>query len=392
MNCRKCGCEILETDERCPMCNALQRRVEKKIKKPRDRMRRKGQRLSVKEGLVLVGVFAVVTGFVIFHFNLFGQRRPHLSIAEMAVFINRIDGYTTGHLSVHMTETRVYIPGHHGDIIVFDHDMSYVETIKIDGDVMIFDHDGNHVGTRRLLNRDLEAGTLYVTDESIYFMSSSFGFLRQDLSTGQTEQISDFTRSQHVSAHFQYVPGIDGRWYYFNDPFNDDRFFYIDDIHETRSLYEVSINEESRNLIATDIVNMTVSAEYLVLVKRYRAFDNGVYLYQEATNSFRNLGFNLRWPGNVALIGDDLFINDADSGSGGILYHRSLSDGSVREIASDIQWFAVVGDYIIYQTLDWEDLNIYVMDFEGNHSRTLIGYEREWTEDGDGWNLIRIAP
>ena len=38
MNCRKCGCLILETDLRCPMCNAKQRALrEKKIKASKTR-------------------------------------------------------------------------------------------------------------------------------------------------------------------------------------------------------------------------------------------------------------------------------------------------------------------------------------------------------------------
>ena len=387
MKCRKCGCEILETDERCPMCDARQRGVNKKSKKryPSDSEKVKnGDSISKRGIIVLVVLLCVVVSFVIFRSDLLGVRE--FSIPEMALFLNRIDGHTTGNHQIQMTEDRVYIAGRHGNVIVFDHNMTHVETINIDGEVMVYDNERNHVSTYRL-GRYLSANTLYIADESIYFIDSFLGLLRYDLNTEIVEQIGEI-------SDFQYVLGVGtgGQWYYFTDPYNEDRFFYIDDIYGARNLYGVNILEEEHNLIASDVETLAIIPDYLIIASR-----QGIYIYHEESSERSYLDFdfsrfgidNSITTGGIFVKDDDLFILD---GWDNILYHKTLSGGYVREIINDIWWFAVVGNYIIYQTTDWEDLNIYVMDLEGNNMRILISYERKWSEDEEYWFPIRTAP
>ena len=388
MHCRKCGCEILETDERCPMCDSKQR--SKKTKRyASDSVRRRKEEKKENAGkrrivalFVLFGVFGVFflvvsflnSRFHLFYFDLFNQSRP--TIAEKLIFIDRIDGHTTGHNGIHMTEDRVYITENYGDIIIFDHNMNYVETINIDKEVMFFDDDRNHVADVRLTNRHLEARTLYVTDESIYFIGNGLGFLRYDFNTEIVEHIAEVPSR----------PGANCQWIYFNDPFNSDRFFYISSVHR-RNLYEVYIPEESRQRIASNVSAVAVIPDYLLLVKRNERQSFSVYLHHEETGEVRDLGIELSVPCNMVVIGDDLFISDQRYR---ILYRKSLSEEYVREISNQVWWFAIAGEYIIYTPGSTSD--IYLMDLEGNRIRTLISYEMEWNESREYRIRVRTEP
>ena len=383
MNCRKCGCLILETDERCPMCEARQHiGREKKVKERYiSNSDRAGEHNSKKKTIAVFSLLGMVVLLIIFLFNR-SNERSGLTIAEMAIFINLIDGYTTGHHSINMTDDFVYIAGYHGDIMVFDHSMNYVETIHIDGDVMIFDDDLNHVSTRRFTDSYLNAHTLYVRDEGVYFMSSHFGFLHYDFNTGETRQIVEL-------RGLQYIPGWDGGWYYYKDPFNEERFWSVEDIHKERNLYEINILEKTRHLIASDVLTLAVIPDYLII-----ATSQGVYFYHEETSERTYLELDFATFGlndsistrRIYVRDDDLFLIDSWSN---ILYHKTLSSGYVRAVADNIDWFAIIGDFIIYGIRELGHFDTYIMDHDGNNARTLISYEDQ--RDDDGF-LIRSAP
>lgn len=369
INCKKCRALIETTDARCPMCDTWQN---PRLKKQNRIDRSIEGRLSNEGGLskkgtiiLLLGIFLVVAIFLgVRHYRRYIMALPMASIDEIAEVIHLVNPHKTGRSDIYVTDAHIYLLGVHQDVIIFDRNLNYIETIFLGAN---------------------NNGALSVRDGGIYFVNSFLGVLRYDFETERLEQYNDIQGFYH--------------WHFFSDPFNESRFFALGNF---RNLYEIMISDLSRRLVATDVSTMTVTPDYLVI-----ATADGVYIYDEKASVRRtvNLDFTTQRDGSIitnqiVVSGNNLFITD-DGNRNLPLYHTTLNGGPVRELANNVRRFFITDNYIMYETsnrLNNEDLfqthlrNVYVLDFDGNYIRTLLTYEWAYNEDGGYWYGIRIAP
>lgn len=394
MICKKCDFENFDGDTHCSMCGAKlkskRRRVKAEISQYQEpELGKRGSKVFVIAIIAIVGVgcLALIGRFLPDALRLIetftqvettvgstnapanisaqpGQTNASTSLFsnEEIAFMNRMNGHTGNH-GIHMTQNHIYISQFGGTIAVFDHEFNQLPSIDLNNDW--------HT-----------AATINVFEDAIYFTTWEGNFYRHDLTTGTNELIRNGVFSNQIDGRMMTYFSFDDAWYslgifsynldtgigttisdsqaissYFNDP-RSDRFFYIDGI----TLYETTLTNNERTLVSDFAWTIALNDQYLF----WSSFNDGFYRKNLATSeqTFVELDFMTN---RMAVIGDQILVNNFD----GDLYTMLVTDEIPVRIATDVNHFVVVGNYIIFE--NWaSSLNFYVMNRNGGDRRVLI--------------------
>lgn len=395
MICKKCDHENFEGDTHCSMCSA-------KLKLNSGGKPGIGRLFATIASLLFIGV-VLVAGIVSIIGGFLGanQENPVVEVgigedenhiddefipeslvtesftSEEIAFMNRMNQMKRSNnrssiQAIFMTENHVYIAQPDGAVSIYDHQLIYLETIR--------------VSDRRVIN-------LYVTDEAIYFETSFHGFYRYDLASGIRTELSNrrylvdtsidgylvplhsansqgevgiFVHNLQTNAITLLVSGLGfedyALWDYFNDPVRNRTFLHINGYR----LYETMLTDGSMRLITDEATSrIALSPDYLVWIASPETY--GFYLYDLETSltSFIATDF---WVAEISVIGNQVLMTDFSQR----LYSMELNaDDSPLQIAADIATFVVVGNHIIYERTDRYHFNLYTMNRQGNNSRFL---------------------
>jgi len=374
MNCRKCGCGILEDFEHCPMCGAKQRHAANRGSKAKDNKNTKVLKGTSKQrlNLAIVAIISVLATLAIvaarfFLINGIGfdgtVSSQNRELNEHYFFLNQMNN-ATSRGNVYFTADSVYIISpNFGEIVIFDRDFNEESVIRVQDEWEIIEN-------------------LYVTDDAIYYTVLFEGYLyRYDRETSQNQQIADNIFRQTI---------IGDHVFYLSESWDDSNLYVFDKAHnETRILFEGDIRQFSINIHDNTIL-------FIDDLSLYRMGFNGDNLEQlsDDTWGFAFDGEMIIW----YTLSAEIFMMDLNIGeeilvAEGIdpfsvlftenyvvfmdwldnLHVANLSYNDSRQLAVNVINYAIVGDYIVYE--HWDTFDIHVMDFYGN-SRMLI--EDEW--------------
>ena len=357
MNCRKCGCEILEGTERCPICDAKQRnRLDNRV-------------VIILSALTTLAVIGI--GFVLFNvvdFDSIGNDFRDRGASDQYFFLNQMNGDTSNG-RIYLTEDTIYFAPFFsdGEIIVFDHDFNEESIIKVRD-------DGMHIDK------------IYRTDDAIYYTAGFEGDLyRYERETGQSQQLVSNVFRQTV---------VDNQIFYLSEPWGDSSLYVFDKVSgETNIVHEGNVNQFSINTLDDTIIfkeNVSLyrmdfngdNLEQLNDDTLWFSFDGETLVwYAQEGGTFMmdiNTGEEIRvseevLPFNILIVEDYIVFTEWNTDRYRDLYIINRSSNHLQQLAADVVSFATVGDYIVYELRD--SPNLYATDFEGN-SRMLVENER----------------
>jgi len=375
MNCRKCGCEILEGTERCPMCDTKQRGAKRKpkINSAEMLMESGEQRRSSNNALIVIISILVTSAVVAIGFVLFNA----------ADFDNNEDSHTqeqeTDDQYFFLNQMNMHNISIQGSIYVTE-DSIYV--MSFGGVITVFDHDFNEEAVIRLRDEWALIGRFYVTDDSIYYTTGfDEGYLyRYDRETSENQQLASNVFNKTIVG--DQVFHLSAEWDMSN------LYVFDKETGETSVVFEGDVWEFLINTLDNTIIFTDGGSLYRIDFDG----DNFEQLNSDHTRGFAFDGHTLIW----TTLSYDVYMMDINTGEeinvtqefdpfkmlltedyfvfmewndGGDLYIVNRSSNHSQQVASDVLSFAVVGEYIVYGV--GESFNIYVMDFAGN-SRVLI--------------------
>ena len=411
-NCRKCGCLILETDERCPMCDTKQRkrRDQKSKEKSQTQNPNIGGHMPTHNRGILVG-FAIVVGIVLFAgFAFFlitqieqiefdtlisqpeiviiddeinRQETIRFSLAETPLawdftsndltMINQMNqNMVLGHvLNIFMADDAVYMMTTLGDII---RTTDYFETYDLFfeykfGSIMFSFHliDGKLYYTARSRNAEGESVmSLYryhfdtINDE--YDLDYLAG-----LGTGQSEQIVENVFSEVIINNkvFYKTDSLESNLYVFDMTTGENqvlieqviRYFIVDYANERlifednqRNLYQSDLDGANQIHIHDRVGSFAFNGEFLVFT---------TILGDLFTLNFKTYEQQHVWDADLRLR-DLTFLGQAiiARSQADDLYLIDLADLSNKTvILDDISPFASIGNHLIYTQWDGDDIN-----------------------------------
>ena len=393
MKCRKCGNDVLDDVQRCSMCDANQHEggnsnAETSCTRKDDRLANKRTRSNntvIAIISVLVTIAVVSIGFVLFHvidFESFGSDQ----VTDAYFLLNQANRRSS---SVH---GQVYRGGSSGRVYVTE-EMIYIATRRR-GEVVVFDHDLNRRSSFRIHDDWFNGMLIHVTADAIYYtLSPTSGDLyRYDRATSENQQIaSDIYHLRIVGDQVFYLSDrrIHGNIYALNLVSNEEtgevsigerdvvfqgsvsEYFVnpVDNIivfRDRDSLFHIDFEGNNLERITNDVYEFSYDGE---IVTWFTRTYESIYTLNLDTNEQTQLDVDIEAFSSVFIISDYIF----SQGWYGFDFIGREDPTDPPLLGRDLQYFSVVGNYIIYEIYDprHSNHNTYVLDIGGD-SRVLI--------------------
>jgi len=378
MNCRKCGCLILETDERCPMCNTKQRNEGRTERNTADNA--KGKPMLLIGILVVTAIFAI--GFVLFHTLDFQSsdagnlesvenRFTFINFSENDIFLlNQARNDRTA--TTFITENGIYFIGE-------------ISVLPI-GSRLLRTSDYFQTNEEIGILGDWFIDSIHVVEDGVYY--TTFGDLYHHcLLSGESTKIADEINNKvivdHLVFHQRDAYWDSGSLYVF-DLISGERRLLIEDIGDfvvdpenDRIIFQVS--GEILGLDPTDLFQADLIGEAITLL-RHDSWDFTVgnnlmafeydfnYLIRNlATGEMSTLAIDQRFQlRNSVFVGEYLVAMCRDRN----LWIIDTRSHYYHQLTDRVHSFMVLGNQIIYVL--WENRNdVHITNLDGN-SRNIL--------------------
>lgn len=374
MKCEKCGDEILDGAQSCLMCSVTQydNRYELADESPSVKSPRVNNTVIAKIS-ALVMIVVVSLGLASCHFDNIASDN-----ATDAYFLlnqanrrnsNAFSSTNRGRLSgrVYVTEDAIYIATKRGEIVEFDHDFNQRSSFSI--------YDGRF------------GMLIHVTEDTIYYTLShiSGNLYRYDRATGENQQIaSDIYHIRVVGDQVFHLNDrrIYGNIYVLNLTSGEKDVVFegsvseyflnpVDNVIVLRdrdSLFRIDLEGNNLERITNDVDEFGYDGEIVTWLSRT---DETLYTLNLATNEQTQSDIDVDALSSVYIMSDYIF---SQGWYGFDLIGREEPTDSPL-LGRDLQYFAVVGNYIIYErdNLNRRERsdNVYVITI-GGESKVLI--------------------
>ena len=377
MNCRKCGCLILETDERCPMCNAKQGNMERKERSIAGNTKRKS--------IIFIGILIVTVTFTIGFVLFYTIGSQSSSVDNLEVIENRV-------AFVDLSKNDIFLLNqarndHTATTFITENGIYFV------GETSVFPTGSWLVRTTDYFETIEEVGLLgswfidsiYVLEDGVYY--TAFGDLYHHcLLNGESTKIADEINNKVIVDHLvfhQRGEHWDAEPLYIFDLISGERRVLIDD--EVRDFVidpendRIIFSVSGEVLDPTDLFQADLTGENIILLRHDSwdftignnliAFEYGFnYLVKNlATGEMSTLVIDHRLQlRNSVFVGEYLVAMCRDRN----LWVIDTRSQYYHQLTDDVQGFTVLGNQIIYVL--WENRDdIYITNLDGN-SRNIL--------------------
>ena len=374
MNCRKCGCEILETDTWCPMCNAKQG---KKTKKKKDDSVSGYESHTAgfnhgKKILIVIGIALIV---VIISLNMGDtdersssrvHNAPEIPLLfwdvgpQEGALINQMNRNAVLELRLFVGDSAIYMMMEGSGSIIRTTD--YFETYEhlITPSPIMFSFN--------MVNNNIYYRTQMASDRSV------FALHHYDLQTGQSTEIFSGVEAEVIINHLVFhQSGFQENLYVFNMETGErevlvdqavrsfivdypaGQLFFTDDEH---ALYQANLDGTNQIRIHDWVSSFAVNGDVIAL----STLDGILYTYDLTTmirdrHPISNAESRLR---DLMFVGQYLLGRDQHD----TLHLLDLKDSEGHwTIIHNISAFGSIGNYIIYT--QWNSDEIRRMDLLG---------------------------